>query len=311
MQLYIIYILITTLTATQSAPTRPNILTQFTTQLRAASGYGHSGDGCILANAQLQKNPTIKHLSFDAPAQKIAQTNPNWYKIDPNPKLTIIGDFSSLPTPTETDIDASEMPIKCYTESINGTFGTWGELFTPFTSVLGMFYLNTTLLSQNQMVDNVLVDKWQWTSIEINVPINVNNSISYHNITRNYTYDVAKTSYINSNDIETYPLLRFTWTQSIPLQPALPIHRDCFVFDFTKDYVPGPVDPSKFLPPKNITCTPREERKKPKDSTYASITPSQQVYNHVQKSANLTFRPPSGILKYKYLVGFYKICLAT
>jgi hypothetical protein len=39
------------------------------------------------------------------------------------------------------------MPIKCYTEAINGTFGTWGELFAPFTSVLGMFYLNTTLLS--------------------------------------------------------------------------------------------------------------------------------------------------------------------
>ena len=97
------------------------------------------------------------------------------------------------------------MPIKCYTEAINGTFGTWGELFAPFTSVLGMFYLNTTLLSQNQMVE--------WSSIETNVPINVNNSISYHNITRNYTYDVAKTIYINSNYdyIETYPFAMHTF----------------------------------------------------------------------------------------------------
>jgi alpha,alpha-trehalase len=33
-----------------------------------------------------------------------------------------------------------------------------------------------------------------------------------------------------------------------------------------------------------------------------TMTPQQRVYQHVQQNANLTFRPPSGILKYKYLV---------
>jgi len=42
-----------------------------------------------------------------------------------------------------------------------------------------------------------------------------------------------------------------------PLEPALPVHRDCFIFDFRTNYVPGPISPSQWLPPPNTTCTPR------------------------------------------------------
>ena len=42
------------------------------------------------------------------------------------------------------------------------------------------------------------------------------------------------------------------WTQSIPLLPALPVHRDCFLFDYSHDYVPGPIDPARWLPPPGV-----------------------------------------------------------
>merc|ERR1719201_3353347 len=75
---------------------------------------------------------------------------------------------------------------------------------------------------------------------------------SHHECYRNDTYTLADTAHAHSDG--TRPLHRFVWTQSIPLEPALPVHRDCFVFDYTTNYIPGPIDPGRWRPPPGVVC---------------------------------------------------------
>jgi hypothetical protein len=80
-----------------------------------------------------------------------------------------------------------------------------------------------------------------------------NNTIGKFNVTRNYTYTLAKHELADG----TRPLLAFQWTQSIPLKPALPVHRDCFMFSYASNYTPGPIAPRRWAAPPGITCQPR------------------------------------------------------
>lgn len=91
-------------------------------------------------------------------------------------------------------------------------------------------------------------DVWQWEWVHPTIFV-VNGSDVTINVTRNYTYWVSTKRVEN-----TRPLLRFQWTQSIPLLPALPVHRDCFIFDYTARYKAGAIDPSHFEAPPGVTC---------------------------------------------------------
>jgi hypothetical protein len=236
---------------------RPNLTLQFFSEMHAAKGYGHNGDGCLLAEAALQNKSqrVIQNIWFDYPNQRLAQSNPG-LKPGPDPGITVIGLYAVNP-PTELDLEQKSYGQKCFTEPIpptycrNGSrvcppkFGFFGEGLTPFSSVFGDNYLNTSLLESTPTADI-----WQWEYV--NPTLMPNRSII--NVTRNYTYTVSKTPAADG----TRPLLRFQWTQSIPLEPALPIHRDCFIFDHTANYTAGPIDPSRWHAPVGVTCEPRE-----------------------------------------------------
>ena len=92
---------------------------------------------------------------------------------------------------------------------------------------------------------------WQWSWTQA-TKIPVNGTIVVMNVTRNYTYTLADAA--SARPDGTRPLFRFEWTQSIPLRPALPVHRDCFLFDYTLGYAPGPIDAARWLPPPGVTC---------------------------------------------------------
>jgi hypothetical protein len=123
-----------------------------------------------------------------------------------------------------------------------------------------MNYPNTSLLASTE--DSWL---WQWSSVKptvlplpgctgCNTPKGpICTSCWTVDVTWNYTYTVGKTA---SSD-GTYPLLRYSWTQSIPDQPALPIHRDCFIFDWSEDYTAG-VEDSDFEPPPGVACSGKD-----------------------------------------------------
>merc|ERR1711918_221882 len=73
------------------------------------------------------------------------------------------------------------------------------------------------------------------------------------NITRNYTYTLAKKEQADGSR----QMMRFQWTQAIPLtrSGATPgVGRDCFIFDWTKDWS-ADVLLSDFLPPPGVKCT--------------------------------------------------------
>jgi len=83
---------------------RPSLTLQFTSKMRLAMGYGHNGDGCPIANATIHNaSATISLVWFDAPGKRLAQTNPGYFRVDPNPKLVVIGHYEDHP-PTELDI---------------------------------------------------------------------------------------------------------------------------------------------------------------------------------------------------------------
>ena len=60
----------------------------------------------------------------------------------------------------------------------------------------------------------------------------------------------------------SFPLSRFTWTQSIPLEPAKPLHRDCFIFDYATDYTTT-IDASRWEAPEGVTCSHRPVAERP------------------------------------------------
>jgi hypothetical protein len=73
-------------------------------------------------------------------------------------------------------------------------------------------------------------------------------------ITRNYTYHVAK----KREEDGTRGLLRYSWTQGIPLTKdgGPGFGRDCFIFDWSKQWI-SEVDDSDFSLPSGLKCTPR------------------------------------------------------
>ena len=111
-----------------------------------------------------------------------------------------------------------------------------------------MYYWNTSMVASAPTNE-----VWQHTSV---TPTKMSNG-SIIDVTRNYTYTVGKTM-ANDDAATQRPLLRFQWTQSIPMEPALPVHRDCFIFDYTTDYVAGAIDGKFFEAPRGITCSHRE-----------------------------------------------------
>jgi len=247
-----------------SATERPKLTLTFSTSMRVSQGYGHDGDGCDVAEANMQYNRTaVSQVWFDDSGQRLAQSNPSLAR-GAHSNLTCIGLYKMHP-PTEVDLLADVSApggFQCHTEALpksycnNGSricppaFGTFGDLFSPFTSILGDYYLNTSLLAHSTEAD---VWQWEWTQ-----PTLMPNG-TYINVTRNFTYTVSNTPTADG----TRPLLRFQWTQSIPLQPAVPIHRDCFIFDYTDQYKAGPIDPSRWQVPKGVKCSPGPARSAP------------------------------------------------
>ena len=210
----------------------------------------------------LKSSPVISEVWFDAPGLRLAQTNPGLRAVDPYPNLTVIGRFDETP-PTEIDINTVDGKIECQTEPLpptfchNGSkvcpqkFGDFGSL-DALTSILGMNYYNTTLLATPKGTGTEL---WQWRST-IATKIPVNGTVAIYNITRNYTYTLAADPEPGTG---LRRLLKYQWTQSIPLRPDTPehpVHRDCFVFDYTTRYNPGPIDPARWVGPPGVPCTP-------------------------------------------------------
>ena len=234
---------------------QPTPTLQFQTTMHVAQGFGHDGDGCLIAAARLRSEPTVSRVWFDAPGKRLAQTNLELVRPDTQPNLTFVGLFASNP-PTEIDINNARGQVECQTEPLppgicrNGsracapTFGGWGSL-NAFTSVLGMYYLNTSFLAHASDAD-----LWQWEWVKPTLIKLKNGSVVTLNVTRNFTYWVSRRQLADG----TRPLMRYQWTQSIPLRPALPVHRDCFIFDYSTGYVPGPIDPARWRAPPGITC---------------------------------------------------------
>lgn len=193
---------------------------------------------------------------FDFAKQRLAQTNPGLAR--PPDGSAVIGLFEQDP-PVEYSLEQplAGGPITCTERPVpdarcsNGslvcppTFGNWGQIGTAFTSILGVFYLNTSLLPG---ASTPFVDLWQWSWT---LPTLMPNG-TYINVTRNYTYHVGR----RPDALGRRPLLRYTQTQSIPLRPASPIHRDCFIFDYRTNYTFGPPSDARFKPPAGVTCRP-------------------------------------------------------
>jgi hypothetical protein len=147
---------------------RPDLRLTFATEWHAAGGYGHDGDGCTLAEAALESKPTVSSVWFDAKGRRLAQTNPGLHQVDPDPGLTVIGRWGRKP-PTELDLEQETFGAHCFKEPLppsyckNGSqvcppdFGNFGDLFTPFTAILGMYYFNTSFLESTAEAD-----VWQW-----------------------------------------------------------------------------------------------------------------------------------------------------
>jgi hypothetical protein len=62
--------------SSSSSSRRPVPTLQFRTTMRAASGFGHDGDGCVTAEAALQSAPIVSKLAFDADKGRLRQSNP-------------------------------------------------------------------------------------------------------------------------------------------------------------------------------------------------------------------------------------------
>jgi hypothetical protein len=73
------------------------------------------------------------------------------------------------------------------------------------------------------------------------------------NVTRNYTYTVAKQAQPDGS----HQMIRYQWTQAIPLTKGGAIRRDggrdCFIFDWSQNWT-ADVRDSDFAPPWGVKC---------------------------------------------------------
>ena len=275
---------------------RPTPRLVFSTRIRIAEAYASSpgayaGDGCIAARARLESgSAVISKVIFDAKKGRLRQSNPQLQK-EPSQNFTFIGRWD-LPTPREWDLTNLGGSVSCATEPLppamcpNGTlppscppnFGTWGNL-NAFTSILGMYYPNTTKVPG---ASTSTTDLYQYQSVLPTLlpnsacgtdACNMDNcrgcmhdgnpctSCPCHGciqevlVYRNYSYTLAKSPLPDG----THQMLRYQWTQGIPLTKtgASPgIGRDCFIFDWRQDWTPE-VQDSDFSPPAGVQCKPR------------------------------------------------------
>ena len=219
--------------------TQPAMQLQFSATMRVSQTDqgpgGGPGDGCILARKLT--DPIYSRLAFDAPAQRVAQSNINLER-HPTKDLTVV-QLYNLTTPMTLELEPFFNTTICYEKPLppGASFGTWGSLNT-FTGVLGMWYLKTSFLGK----DDGGADMWQWMDVE---PTLMPNG-STVNITRNYTYHLAAGP-------EPRALRRFEWTQGLP-NGGDHSFRFCNVFDYTQDYHGGAPDASAFGPPPGTRC---------------------------------------------------------
>lgn len=274
--------------------TRPTPTLVFGTTIRIAEAYAGSpgataGDGCLAAEQQLlEGNFVVSKVVFDGKQGRLRQSNTRLERI-PTQNVTSIGRWD-LPVPQEWDLATVAGDVSCTTEALplvmckNGslppscppTFGSWGAL-NPFSSILGMWYPNTTKLPEFSTAD---YDTYQFEDVKLTlVPNNACGTADCTmahcstcnknegractecpckhctmelNVTRNYTYTVAKKPQADG----THPLIRYQWTQGIPLTKggATPgVGRDCFIFDWSKDWT-ADVHDSDFAPPPGMKC---------------------------------------------------------
>ena len=235
------------------ARTRPTLQLQFSATERVSES--DSGDGCITAR-KLQ-NPVVSRVWFDASNQRISQTNAGLDR-HPSKPVTQVTRFDVKP-PSTFQLEPFFNETICYEKPIgpvmcpNGsmvcpaTFGHWGEL-SPFTSIFGMNYPNTSFLEIDPTTGEEL---WQWMWVK---PTLMPNG-SYVNITRNYTYYLAPIEVGEAGTAATTlrHLRRYEWTQGLP-DGGDHSFRFCAVFDFSEDYKPGPPSNASFEPPPGVTC---------------------------------------------------------
>jgi hypothetical protein len=288
------------LSTSTTATTPPAPTLTFRTTMQIAEAFSTSpgavgGDGCLAAEAYLQEggsHTAVSNVVFDGVLGRLHQDNTALKRI-PTQNLTTIGRWD-LPTPQEWDelTDATGQ-VTCRTEPLppvycpNGTktcpptFGSWGGL-NPFTSVLGMWYPNTTKVAELPESEyDREYDLYQLEDVRPTLLPNegcgnpsfctmekcstcVHNGapctqcpcekcIMTVNVTRNYTYTVAKARQHDG----TRQLMRFQWTQGIPLQKTGGLakrgERDCFIFDWRKGWSAG-VHDDDFAPPSGVKC---------------------------------------------------------
>ena len=237
---------------------RPTVQTQFSATMRVSESDqapgGGAGDGCILARKL--SDPVKSQVWFDAASKRLAQVNAN-LEHQPIKALTVVTRLDLSP-PLSYELEPFFNSTVCYKEKLgpgycpNGTmgcpptFGHFGDYATPFTSVLGMYYLNTSFLELDATTGD---EKWRWTSVQ---PTLMPNGTTV-NITRNYTYYVAPPAPMAEKSAQPRPLHRFEWTQGLP-NAGDPSFRFCAVFDYTQDYRAGAPDISHFGPPSSDMC---------------------------------------------------------
>ena len=280
-----------TLAAQQPTPTLA-----FGTSIRISEafsstpGAGEHGDGCRAAEAQLLSGDlAVSDVVFDGKLGRLRQSNAAGQKI-PTQNLTNIGRWN-MPTPQEWDLTTrADGEVLCSTEPLppvmcpNGTlppscppnFGSWGHL-NAFTSIVGMWYPNTSKLEGASTKD---ADVYQLMDVRPTLLPNdacgtanctmekcstcthdgqlctqcpCEQCIMALNVTRNYTYTVAKQAQPDGS----HQMIRYQWTQAIPLTKGGAIRRDggrdCFIFDWSQNWT-ADVRDSDFAPPWGVKC---------------------------------------------------------
>ena len=255
---------------------------------------GGAGDGCLAAEAKLRSGGSdvaVSKVVFDAEKRRLRQTNAALQRVITR-NVTNIGNWG-LPVPQEWDLlTTAAGNVSCATEPLppvlcpNGTlppscppdFGSWGALNT-FTSIVGMWYPNTSKVGS---LSTPSADTYSFVDVQRTLLPNegcgssnctmqhcsscgqhegractacpCTNCIMEVNVTRNYTYTVAKEAQPDGS----HQMIRYQWTQGIPLtrSGATPgVGRDCFIFDWSQDWT-SDVRDGDFAPPPGVACTP-------------------------------------------------------
>lgn len=273
------------------APPTPTLV--FGTTIRVAEAYASSpgavgGDGCLAAEERLQSgNIPVSKVVFDGEKGRLRQSNIR-LEVKPAQNITSIGRWD-ISAPREWDLTTSDGSVTCNTEllpkvmcpngtlppSCNPSFGTWGAL-NPFTSVLGMWYPNTTKADELStssiyrfidvkptLIPNEACGTAACTMRDCSKCVGEDGKVCTKcpclkcveklNITRNYTYTVATKPQADG----THQLIRYQWTQGIPLRrngSSPGIGRDCFIFDWSQDWT-SKVHDNDFAPPPGLKCT--------------------------------------------------------